>query len=384
MRFSEVHSGSETWVEAFMAAVGNAGDSLAGDLPYVLSYFPHAEMNPYQRLLYSQASSHAFAVLPAIKLQDLGSVGWGGRSIIHLHWLASILQDVSTLAAARIRIDAFTETIVGWRASGHKVIWTMHNILPHDCAMPEAELLLRQAVITNVDAVHILSQDSVTEAAKYFTIPDGVTFHVPHPTYEGWYPNLVNRGQARFDMEIEPGAFLYVFFGSIQPYKGVLELIAAYDKMRTEDRSDKTTRLLIVGKPVDPEYLVQVRAAVGCRRDITLIPNAMQDRDLQFIFNAADVVVAPYRKTLNSGVALLATTFGKPVVAPRIGGLLETFHEDSALLYDPDDPQGLQQALERARSHVPDWQSLDRVRERHQPQVVSSEFFQAALRVLGV
>jgi beta-1,4-mannosyltransferase len=382
MRFSEVVSGSQTWVEAFMAAVGNGCEFLSGDLPYVLSYYPNAEMNPFQRLLYSQASRHSFVVLPALKLQDLGSVGWNGRSVIHLHWLALILKDVSTIAAARIRIDAFIDTVAGWRASGHKVIWTMHNILPHDCALPEAETMLRQALIENLDAVHVLSRESVKEAAKYFSIPDELTFHVPHPTYEGWYPDVVSRSQARFDMEIEPGSFLYVFFGSIQPYKGVLELIAAFEAMRAQDR--QTARLLIVGKPVDPEYLAMVREAVGCRQEITLMPNAMQDRDLQFIFNAADVVVAPYRKTLNSGVALLATTFGKPVIAPRLGGLMETFHEDSALLYDPDDPQGLQKALERARNHVPDRESIDRVRERHQPKVVSSEFFQAALRILGV
>jgi beta-1,4-mannosyltransferase len=62
---------------------------------------------------------------------------------------------------------------------------------------------------------------------------------------------------------------------------------------------------------------------------------------------AADAVVLPYRDVLTSGSAILAMTFGLPVVAPRIGCLPEAL-DGCSILYDPDRPPGLRAALDEA------------------------------------
>jgi glycosyltransferase involved in cell wall biosynthesis len=41
------------------------------------------------------------------------------------------------------------------------------------------------------------------------------------------------------------------------------------------------------------------------------------------LFRAADLVVLPYRETLNSGTAMLALSFDRPVLAPALGALSE-------------------------------------------------------------
>jgi glycosyltransferase involved in cell wall biosynthesis len=64
--------------------------------------------------------------------------------------------------------------------------------------------------------------------------------------------------------------------------------------------------------------------------------------------NAADVVVLPYRAVLTSGAAMLAFSFDRGIVAPRLGCLLELERTGAAILYDPDAPDGLAGALERA------------------------------------
>ena len=63
---------------------------------------------------------------------------------------------------------------------------------------------------------------------------------------------------------------------------------------------------------------------------------------------------------MTSGVANLALTYGVPVVAPDMGGIAEGLPESArALLYDPDDPNGLARAAERAAAlDQTDWSRI--------------------------
>ncbi|MEG3194231.1 hypothetical protein SNE32_18560, partial [Lysobacter sp. D1-1-M9] len=93
----------------------------------------------------------------------------------------------------------------------------MHNVLPHDCPFPEAEIGLRRVLVEGSDAVHVLSRTSVQEAREYFDLPEDKVFHVPHPSYEGWYANVDNALSAKLDLDLPTDAFTFLFFGSLQP-----------------------------------------------------------------------------------------------------------------------------------------------------------------------
>ena len=185
--------------EAHVSAIyGQAGH--CEGLPLSLSYFPAASMNPFQRLLYSSSADAGFAVVPAMQMRDLGRIHWRGRSVIHLHWLASVLQGVETRGAAADRIEGFRADLGGWRVAGHKILWSMHNVLPHDCPFPESEVALRNVLVDGSDAIHVLSVASVDEARKHYPLPAEKVFHVPHPSYEDWYANVDNPVSARLDI----------------------------------------------------------------------------------------------------------------------------------------------------------------------------------------
>ena len=57
--------GATSPAEAFIEAVTAQAREMA-ELPYVLSYAPVAQMNPFQRLLYSRAAENGFAIVPAL------------------------------------------------------------------------------------------------------------------------------------------------------------------------------------------------------------------------------------------------------------------------------------------------------------------------------
>lgn len=367
----EAISPAETFVNAVLAQAERSAT-----LPYVLSYFPVATMNPYQRLLYSRAADSGFAIVPTLQMQHLGRVHWKGRSVLHLHWLASVLHGVATPGAATARIDGLRADMAGWRAAGHRVVWTMHNVLPHDCPFPEAEVALRQVLVEGSDAIHVLSRTSVDEAREYFALPEEKVFHIPHPSYEGWYADVDDDVSAKLELDLPAGSFTYLFFGSLQPYKGVLELVNSFLRVR-ERNPERKLRLVIAGKPMDPAYAAAIRDAVLDHPSIQFIPSAMEERQIQILFHGADAVVAPYRRTLNSGVAMLAASFCRPLVAPGNGGVGETFAEDPALLYTNQPGNGIVEAMERALTHRVAPAVFDRILARHRPSAISEEFFSA-------
>jgi len=373
MRIKFLFDGVLSPTEATMKALLAQGSQSAA-LPYLLSYAPVAEMNPFQRLLYSRASEEGFALVPAVDFGHLASVGWAGRSIIHLHWLASVLSRARHMDEAMIRIAEFRKRLVSWRAAGHRIVWTMHNVLPHDSIMPQADIALRRVIVEQADAVHLLSQSSAEEASRYYDLPIEKTFHVPHPSYEGWYANTRDRMSARMDLELPANELTFVAFGSLQRYKGLAELIDAFELLR-QRQSERPMRLLIAGKVVDSEYHAELAVKTEHMSAVTLIPSAMEERQVQTLLNGADVVVAPYLRTLNSGAALLAASFRRPLVAPRVGGVAETFAPDPSLLYSGGPGDGLVDAMERALTRQIDDHVFDAILQSHRPDMISRSFF---------
>lgn len=379
MRIHDAMGGIQTASELFINAI-NERAAYSGKLPYVLSYAPIASMNPFQRLLYCRATEANFAVVPTLKFKDLGTVNWGDRSVIHFHWIASILRG-ATPQLAGSHIDEFRRDLINWKSRGHKILWTMHNVLPHNTQLLDAEIQLRKVIVEFSDAVHVLSKDSINESNRVFEIPREKIFHVPHPSYEGWYANVSDQATARLDLGISPGEFVFLQFGSIQRYKGTLNLIQSFKKLVVL-RPNRRLRLVIAGKPVDKDYLSEVISQSQESLNITVIASAMEEREVQTLFNAASVVVAPYITTLNSGVALLAATFGKAIVAPKYAGLKETFIEDQTLLYSNDNGDSLIDALIRSLEYQMKKSVFKRILAEHKPERISRQFFDVVTKVL--
>lgn len=171
-----------------------------------------------------------------------------------------------------------------------------------------AEIALRELVIRYSDCIHILAKSSIDEAKQYYDIPQDKVLYIPHPSYQGWYANMENPQYARLELGVEPEEFTFVQFGALQRYKGVLELVDAFRQLQSKCTSRKL-RLVIAGMPSDKQYVAEVLDMIAGSPEIRLIQTSVAERDIQILANAADVMIAPYIKTLNSGVAMLAVCF---------------------------------------------------------------------------
>jgi beta-1,4-mannosyltransferase len=83
------------------------------------------------------------------------------------------------------------------------------------------------------------------------------------------------------------------------------------------------------------------------------------DRDrVQYFLRAADLVVLPYTEILNSGSALLALSFDRPILVPAIGAIPELYElagGDWVRLYEGElTPELLSDAMRWAKQRSPD------------------------------
>jgi glycosyltransferase involved in cell wall biosynthesis len=100
---------------------------------------------------------------------------------------------------------------------------------------------------------------------------------------------------------------------------------------------DQNARLFVAGKckSKDLKDFLLFKSAQESR--ITFTFKNVPPEEVQVYFQAADLAVFNYKNINFSGAAILALTFAKPVLAPRIGSmpeLQEEFGEDHVMLYD--------------------------------------------------
>jgi glycosyltransferase involved in cell wall biosynthesis len=129
-----------------------------------------------------------------------------------------------------------------------------------------------------------------------------------------------------------------LFFGHVRPFKGLDIALRAWPAVH----SDVT--LLVAGEAwwdKEGEYR-RMATDPRVRLEFRFIPDA----EIATYFAAADVVLAPYRIEAQSGVALTAFHFARPVIATRVGGLPEVIDGKNGILILPEDPAALARAVD--------------------------------------
>jgi glycosyltransferase involved in cell wall biosynthesis len=107
-----------------------------------------------------------------------------------------------------------------------------------------------------------------------------------------------------------------LFFGHVRPFKGLDVALRAWRLLQSE------VTLVVAGEAwwkSESEYRALAEGLNNVRFDFRYIPDA----EIATYFAACDVVLAPYRIEAQSGVALTAFHFARPVIASDAGGLPE-------------------------------------------------------------
>ena len=287
----------------------------------------YSRSNPYQRLLYKPISGHcdimggdidaAIRALHEVTSDEASSITF------HLHWLNKILLDSKNIGEASDKAEIFLRKLRRFKFSGGRIVWTIHNVFSHDFPFQRVERNLSKEIIKLADAIHIHSIQSLPEISSDFNIPDKKIFVHRHGSYVGTYPDFVNRGRARQEFGLSESDEVILFIGQIRPYKGIKDLITAFEILAKENARLK---LILAGSGSFGDLLDNLDPQI---KDRILIHNRfIDDMEIQFFMHAADFSVLPYRNILTSGSLLLSLSFGLPAVVPSRGMIREVLAPD--------------------------------------------------------
>lgn len=274
----------------------------------------------------------------------------GRADVVHFHWIQH--RWFGPRLARGMVCEAFFAQMRAMRARGTRLVWTIHNLVPHECDDRDAELRLLARMCRAVDACIVHSQharDAVIAAVDPLGRDEGLRarLHViPHGNYIGCYQPRLDRDAERARIGVSPDETLFAFVGQIREYKQVDTLIHAFR------RADAPrTKLLVCGRPKGDTVARSLHEARGDDPRIKIELGFLPDDALASALLASDAVVLPYRDSLTSGAALLAMSYGRTVVAPDIGCFGELLGTGALGLYAAEETDSTEE-LARALAEV--------------------------------
>lgn len=256
---------------------------------------------------------------------DWDDVGKGRHDLVIFHWPTILFRPSSRKAVLKL----LGRMVLDRLRHGTRYIWVVHNLEPHDAEGAPSELTTR-LFLRLLDGLIFLSRHSRDELLRQYP---SLARKRSLVTVHGRYGDHV---AAPREFVAAQGVHRLLFFGLVREYKNVVQLVAEARRVTTAPFS-----LTVIGACLDPDLACRLHAAVGDdpRIRIDLRDAPVADDELERIIDAHDAVVLPYRRILNSGVALHSLGRNKPILAPTIGSLPElrdAVGNDWVHLFDED------------------------------------------------
>jgi beta-1,4-mannosyltransferase len=255
----------------------------------------------------------------------------GRYDVFHVHWPEFLVRGRNApIRWMRRQLGAML--LRRLRRLGIPVVRTLHNLEPHERgSSSERRFLDGLDDLTTVWVV--LNEATPSDRGRGMLIR--------HGHYIDQFAEMKRS---------EPSAGRLLFFGRIEAYKGVTELVRAFSTV-----PDQALTLRLVGSaglPLRDELraLAEADPRIGARFEF------VSDEEMVSEITAAELVVLPYREMHNSGVLLVALSLGRPVLVPasRSNDLIaQEVGEEWVLQYEGELDRGaIELALLRVRSSV--------------------------------
>jgi beta-1,4-mannosyltransferase len=314
---------AESYVAAVRPRVAYRGRNLG------VIYFPHAQSNAYQRCLYRSLSA----------CYDIHCYGFNSKQFtcetmqfmrkeaetLHLHWVETLCDPSNSSSRQQ-----FINTVLSAKRIGYRVVWTLHNVVAHDSRSVVEERMLRRQLANLCDNIFLHGLSSVPDYLKGHSSKISMT---KHGHYVNYYPDSISSRCARNLLNIPQNARVGLIFGKVRPYKNIAHLLREF---LAACESPSRGFLCVAGKDEMDclgKFPRHLREHPALRLDLQHIP----DHEVQLYFRAADAVLIPAANILTSGVAVLAASFNKPVLAMRAGLLPETLQGLAADFSDSEE-----------------------------------------------
>lgn len=238
------------------------------------------------------------------------------------------------LARARLQTRIFIVTIPDpfvfslpmlmlLRLTGARIIYVVHDPLPHAWRLPQwlrpIENAGFQAMYSLSSALVVLSEAGRPALAGAYRLGKRHVAVIEHGIFVLGEPTPA------------PGHGSLLLFGTLRRNKGIREAIAGVVAARAEGAQ---VHLTIAGAPdpMEPDYWRDCELLARAHPEaVTLAVGYVLDDRLRELIAACDAFLLPYRDfNSQSGVAMLASSNARTVIASRAGGIGDLINDGMA------------------------------------------------------
>ena len=253
-------------------------------------------------------------------------------------------------------LQTFARKLEALRSLG-KLVTVVHNLTPHyrESAFNRS---LYELVFQQSDGVVHLGAASPTLLKEAYPMTAQTPYTVvPHGNYECFGPGA-RKAKAREKLKLPLHGELVLALGQIRAQE---EFDLAVEAVK--GRQGANRKLLIAGrvtfgvKPYTGRLTTWfMRVVRACRLmakarlsgNVYFHERTIPSSEIPLYLSAADVLLIPRKRGLNSGNVALGFTYGKVVVGPGVGNIGEALAAAGNPVFDPDKPDSLGLALNRA------------------------------------
>ena len=263
--------------------------------------------------------------------------------IVHIHW-PEALSNWKDYSFAENYF--FRKVVLPHWQKKSKVVCTVHNESPHTIKSKSTIEIYEEIHSKACGLIHMgrFSQDSIAMEYDRRNLEDIV---IPHHVYNS-FGIKIDRNNARERLVLSKNKKIVLCFGALRHLEEKDFLLSAFKDL------DGSFFLLapsfgLVPRPGKRNFFKWLKWEVQNRErlfpKLRLTSSTVSDDEVNVYFSAADVVVIPRLKTLNSGNIPLAFKYGCPVVSSEYGNIGEITKETGNFTFDPDNPKSLSKAI---------------------------------------
>jgi glycosyltransferase involved in cell wall biosynthesis len=258
------------------------------------------------------------------------------NAILHFHWPERIYA-ATTIEELPASVQRWCDFLHAAKQAGFKIVWTVHNQYPHETSSREWERVAQRRLAEMADRLIVHCRAGLDMVDREYGMAAKCSI-LPHPCYEIGQEVAVTRPRRPDRAATDP--YTLLMFGMLRRYKGIEFALRAIRKVNAP------VRLVVAGPPHKSFDTNSLENLVAGDEQVTLIVREVPTGELGGLFCEADAVVFCYSNVLSSGSVALAQSFGKPIIAPRLGCLPEMVPAEAGRLYKAGCEDAFAQAID--------------------------------------
>lgn len=156
-----------------------------------------------------------------------------------------------------------TFLLIYYKLLGKKIVYTAHNVDDYGRPGQKSSKLNKWSLkffYKYVDHIIVHTKDSKIKVAKQFNIPLEKISIIPHGINNKFPLSNISMFEARRKLDIPYESKIILFFGRFEYYKGVDQLIDAFDLLV---KSEDNLYLILAGFPSNKKYVDLLKAKIS-------------------------------------------------------------------------------------------------------------------------